>query len=59
MSPAEILSNLVDELPAPVLVEPFAFVHDELLPTALILLEPVAFALACVQGSWGPNGPRN
>jgi hypothetical protein len=50
---------LVDELPAPERVEPFAFLEDELLPLALAPVEPTAFVLACVQAAWGPHGPKN
>ena len=59
MSARELLSGLVDEVAAPAPVEPFAFLDDDLLPLALIPVEPSAFALACVQALWGPHGPRN
>ena len=59
MTNAQLLSGLVDELPAPEPVEPFAFLEDALLPPALTPVEPIAFALACVQASWGVRGPRN
>jgi hypothetical protein len=59
MSAQELLSALVDELPAPVRVEPFAFLDDDLLPRALTPVEPTAFALACAQALWGAHGPRN
>jgi hypothetical protein len=59
MSARQLLAALVDELPAPAPVEPFAFLDDDLLPRALTLVEPAAFALACVQASWGPHGPGN
>jgi hypothetical protein len=59
MSAQELLSAVVDELPAPPRVEPFAFLPDDLLPRALTLVEPAAFALACAQMLWGPAGPRN
>lgn len=59
MSAQELLSAVVDELPAPAPVEPFAFLDDDLLPRALTLVEPAAFALACVQALWGACGPRN
>jgi hypothetical protein len=59
MSVHELLSGLVDELPAPAAVEPFAFLEDDLLPRALTLVEPTAFALACAQALWGAGGPRN
>jgi hypothetical protein len=54
MSAQELLGRLVDELPAPERVEPFAFLEDERLPLTVTLVEPAAFALACVQASWGP-----
>jgi hypothetical protein len=50
---------LVDELPAPERVEPFAFLEDELLPLTITPVEPAAFVLACVQAAWGPRGPQN
>jgi hypothetical protein len=59
MSARDLLTALVDELPAFAPVEPFAFLHDELLPPALTLVEPTAFALACAQSLWGAHGPRN
>lgn len=59
MSALELLSAIVDELPAPAPVEPFAFLDDDLLPRTLTLVEPTAFALACVQALWGERGPRN
>ena len=59
MSARELLSAVVDELPAPAAVEPFAFLDDDLLPRALTPVEPTAFALACVQALWGASGPRN
>jgi hypothetical protein len=59
MSAQELLSALVDELPAPAPVEPFAFLDDDLVPRALTPVEPAAFALACAQALWGPRGPRN
>jgi hypothetical protein len=55
----QLLARLVDELPAPERVEPFAFLEDELLPLALAPVEPAAFVLACVQAAWGSHGPRN
>jgi hypothetical protein len=58
MSAQELLSALVDELPGPTPVEPFAFLDDELLPSALAPVEPMAFALACAQALWGACGPR-
>jgi hypothetical protein len=59
MSARELLASLVDELPASVTVEPFAFLDDDLLPRSLTLVEPAAFALACVQALWGSHGPVN
>jgi hypothetical protein len=59
MNAQELLSALVSELPAPARVEPFAFLDDALLPRALPLMEPTAFALACAQALWGARGPRN
>ena len=59
MTTAQLISSLVDELPAPAPVEPFAFLEDDLLPRALTPVEPIAFALACTQALWGARGPRN
>ena len=59
MSARQLLAALVDELPLSAPVEPFAFLDDDLLPPALIPVEPTAFALACVQALWGVHGPRN
>jgi hypothetical protein len=59
MSAQELLSALVDELPVPEAVEPFAFLDDDLLPRTLAPVEPMAFALACAQAFWGNSGPRN
>ena len=59
MSAQELLAGLVDELPGPAPVEPFAFLEDELLPRALTPVEPMAYALACAQALWGERGPRN
>ena len=59
VSAQELLARLVDELPAPERVEPFAFLEDELLPQTLAPVEPTAFILACVQAAWGPHGPKN
>ena len=59
MSTRQLLSALVDELPACAPVEPFAFLEDDLLPRALVPVEPAAFALACTQALWGVHGPRN
>ena len=59
LSAQELLTRLVDGLPAPERVEPFAFLEDELLPLRLTLVEPAAFVLACVQAAWGPHGPQN
>jgi hypothetical protein len=59
MSAQDLLARLVDELPAPERVEPFALLEDELLPLTLTPVEPAAFVLACVQAAWGPRGPEN
>jgi hypothetical protein len=59
MSARDLLSGLVEELPAPEPVEPFAFLDDDRLPPAFTRVEPTAFALTCVQALWGPRGPRN
>ena len=59
MSAQELLGRLVDELPSPDRVEPYAFLEAEGLPLTVTLVEPAAFLLACVQASWGPDGPRN
>jgi hypothetical protein len=59
MTASELLSAMVDELPAPAPVEPFAFLDDDPPPRAFTLVEPAAFALACVQAVWGVGGPRN
>jgi hypothetical protein len=59
MSARQLLAALVDELPAYAPVEPFAFLDDDLLPPTLTPVEPTAFALACAQAVWGPQGPRN
>ena len=59
VSAQELLARLVDELPAPERVEPFAFLEDERLPLRITLVEPAAFVLACVQAAWGPYGPQN
>ncbi len=59
MTAQELVSALVDELPAPERVEPHAYLEDDLLPRALAPVEPAAFALACVQAAWGPRGPLN
>jgi hypothetical protein len=58
VSAQELLARLVDELPAPDRVEPFAFLDDELLPPTITLVEPVAFVLACVPAAWVHTGPR-
>jgi hypothetical protein len=55
----EVLASLVVRLPAPPAVVPVAFLEDDTLPRALPPLEPCAYALACVQGLWGPCGPGN
>ena len=59
MSARDLISAVVDELPAPAPVEPFAFLNDDLLPPTLAMVEPAAFALACAQALWGARGPRN
>ena len=59
VSAQQLLARLVDELPAPERVEPFAFLEDKRLPARITLVEPAAFALACVQAAWDPHGPRN
>jgi hypothetical protein len=59
VSARQILTGLHARLPDPEPVEPLAFLEDELLPLALAPVEPVAFALACVQSLWGGCGPRN
>jgi len=59
MTARELLARVVDELPRPAPVEPFAFLDDDRLPRALIPVEPTAFALACAQALWGVHGPRN
>ncbi len=59
MSTQQLLARLIDELPAPELVEPFAFLEDTRLPPRITLVEPTAFVLACVCAVWGPYGPQN
>jgi hypothetical protein len=59
MSAQELLSALVNGLPAPAPVEPFVFLGDDLMPLALTPVEPAAFALACAQALWGVHGPRS
>ena len=59
MSARDLIAAVVDELPTPAPVAPFAFLDDDLLPRTLVLVEPAAFALACAQALWGPRGPRN
>ena len=59
MSTRQLLARLIDELPAPELVEPFAFLEDTRLPPRITLVEPTAFVLACVRAVWGPYGPQN
>ena len=56
MSTQQLLARLIDELPAPERVEPFAFLEDKRLPLTVTLVEPAAFVLACVQAAWGPTG---
>jgi hypothetical protein len=58
VSAQQLLARLVDELPTPERVEPFAYLEDELLPPRITLVEPTAFALACVQAAWVPTGLR-
>jgi len=53
VSTQQLLARLIDELPAPELVEPFAFLEDTRLPPRITLVEPTAFAFACVQAAWG------
>jgi hypothetical protein len=59
MSPKELLSALVDELPTPTPVVPCVFLADDLLPRAFVPMEPAAFTLACLQALWGVHGPCN
>ena len=59
MTAQELVSALVDDLPASAPVEPFAFLADNLVPRAFTPVEPTAFALACAQALWGARGPRN
>lgn len=59
MSASELLSRLKGDVPAPIPVEPVAFLEDDLLPHAFAPVEPTAFVLACVQVLWGPDGPCN
>jgi hypothetical protein len=59
MSAHELLSSLVDEIPAPAPVEPVSFLADTALPRDFTPVEPTAFALACAQALWGARGPRN
>ncbi len=54
MSVQQLLTRLVDELPAPEYVEQFAFLEDKRLPPRITLVEPTAFVLACVQAAWVP-----
>jgi hypothetical protein len=56
MSAHQLVSALVDALPAPARVEPTAFLHDDRIPPAFTPVEPAAFALACTQALWGPYG---
>jgi hypothetical protein len=55
----ELLAGLVEQLPEPERVEPWAYLDDDLLPLALAPVEPAAFVIACVQAAWGPRGLRN
>jgi hypothetical protein len=59
MNTQDLLSAVVDELPAPVAAVPFAFLEDDRVPPRIAPVEPAAFALACVQMLWGARGPRN
>jgi hypothetical protein len=59
VSSQRLMARLIDELPAPELVEPFAFLEDTRLPPRITLVEPTAFVLACVRAVWGPYGPQN
>jgi hypothetical protein len=59
VSTQQLVARLIDELPAPDRVEPFAFLEDTRLPPRITLVEPTAFALACLRAAWGPHGPRN
>jgi hypothetical protein len=59
VSARDLVGGLVDQLPAPEPVEPFVFLEDHALPPTLALVEPAAFALACVQAAWGPRGLNN
>ena len=59
MSGRDLFARLADELPAVEPVIPVAFLEDDLLPRALQLVEPIAFALACTQAAWGRYGARN
>lgn len=52
-------TTCVSRVPVPERTEPFAFLEDIRLPPRITLVEPTAFALACVQAAWGPYGPRN
>ena len=62
LHPYDVLAPTVDDwcdLPVPEQAEPFAFLVDELLPLGLAPVEPICFALACMQSEWGPHGHRN
>jgi hypothetical protein len=59
MSARDLISAVVDELPAPPHVERSAFLNDDLLSPTLAIVEPAAFALACAQALWSARGPRN
>jgi hypothetical protein len=59
MSAPELFARLTDEWPAAEPIVPAAFLDDDLLPTALAPVEPVAFFLACSQAAWVPNGHDN
>jgi hypothetical protein len=59
MSGPDLFARLTDELPAVEPVVPVAYLDDDLLPRALQLVEPIAFALACARAAWGRQGPRD
>ena len=58
MSTQQLLARLIDELPAPGLVEPFAFLEDTRLPPRITLVEPTAFASPASGPPGGPMGYR-
>jgi hypothetical protein len=59
MSGPDLFARLTNELPAIEPAVPVACLDDDLLPRGLPLVEPIAFALACAEAAWGPQGPRN